>query len=227
MSLAAQAKLLRVVEDKQLTRLGDPRLRKIDVRIVAATNRDLEQWVREGRFREDLYYRLVAATLVLLPLRDRPREIPLLARAFVRAECKRRGIPERQLSSATIERLLTYRWKGNIRELKNTMEMLVAMVQDPTIELWHLPPKLRGDAAPRNQLEGPRIPGVAVAEQKPDVGAATTDFLPIAEELAALEKKRMLEALEATKGVIARAAKRIGMPERTFYKKMREYDIHI
>ena len=126
LTAATQAKLLRVLEAKRITRLGDTRERAVDIRLVAATNRDLEAEVQKGTFRRDLYFRLSAAKVALPPLRERPRELPVLARRFLDEACARLGFPGRQWSAAALRRLSAHAWPGNVRELKNVVEYLAA-----------------------------------------------------------------------------------------------------
>jgi DNA-binding NtrC family response regulator len=212
--LAVQAKLLRALENKKITRLGEVREREVDVRFVAATNRNLEQEVKAGKFRQDLFFRLGAATVVLPPLRDRPREIPLLARTFLEQACTRLTRDPMTLSPSAMQRLAGYNWPGNVRELRNVMEYLAAAVQTDVIEPWDLPGQL-GDVA------------AAESEQAPvDSGAERRkSFKPIADEVRDLERKRMQEALEAAGGVQRRAAELIGMPLRTFVMKLKQYGL--
>jgi two-component system, NtrC family, response regulator AtoC len=208
-----QAKLLRALEQKRITRLGDVREREIDIRIVAATNRSLEEEVKAGRFRQDLFFRLGAATVVLPPLRDRPREIPMLARRFLEEACARSGREPPALSVATMQKLTAHAWPGNVRELRNTMEYLAATVSEDTIEPWHLPE---------------RIAAVEVdeAEAQRDAPAGKVgSFRPLADEVRELEQLRMCQALEAAGGVQVRAAALIGMPLRTFAMKVKQHGI--
>ena len=198
LSLAAQARLLRVLETKTFTRVGGVKELTVNLRIVAATHRDLSAEIKAGRFREDLYFRLRAATVVLPPLRERPREIALLARHFLEAA---RHAPV-GISAAAMARLVSHPWPGNVRELKHTLEFVAATVSDAVIEPWHLP----------NELTPP------TAGKAP----ATTGFTPLAEEVRALELKRIKEALAACDGVQTRAAELLGMPRRTFVLRLRE-----
>jgi DNA-binding NtrC family response regulator len=209
---ATQAKLLRVLETKRLTRIGDVREREINVRVVAATNRDLEQDVRVGRFRQDLFFRLNPATVVLPPLRERPREIPLLAQRFLKADCARAQRAELPLSVEAMQLLARYDWPGNVRELRNTMAYLAATLVEDRVEAWHLPPRMSGlpaDAAESASSGAP--PGV--------------HFRPVADELRELERRRMSEALEAAGGVQRHAAELLGMPPRTFTMKYKQYGL--
>ncbi len=161
LSAPVQAKLLRVLEAKRITRLGDVREREVDIRIVAATNRDLEKEVREGRFRQDLFFRLSAANVILPPLRERPREIPILSRTFLDRACDKAQRPTMLLSAAILHRLSTYPWPGNVRELRNVMDFLAAAVPEDTAEPWHLPERLTGlvhDPVESIDREAPQAP---------------------------------------------------------------------
>jgi DNA-binding NtrC family response regulator len=214
LSAGAQAKLLRVLETRRLTRVGDVRERPVDFRLVAATNRDLKDGVEAGRFRQDLYFRLSAAVVRLPPLRHRRVELPMLARAFLEEARARLGRPPLSLSDRVVVRLFSYEWPGNLRELKNDMEFLAATVQEGTVEPWNLPPK----------LEGPAEEASASLAPSPKPGGARP-FRPLEEELRELERARMVEALLATGGVQTRAADLIAMPRRTFFAKMKHYGL--
>jgi two-component system response regulator AtoC len=207
LSPTAQAKLLRALECRSITRLGDVKSRTVDVRVVAATNRDLVAEVKAGRFREDLYFRLSAGTVVLPPLRDRRREIPVLARKFLAEAGARHERAPAMISPEAMQRLIEHAWPGNVRELRNVMAFVAATSTGGVVEPRDLPPQLVASAA------APAAPGAAPA------GVCR----PIAEELRELERRRMAEALVATNGVMARAAERIGMPVRTFFHKHKQY----
>jgi DNA-binding NtrC family response regulator len=214
--LAVQAKLLRALEARSITRLGDLRERAVDFRLVAATNRDLDEEVRAGRFRQDLYFRLSAATVVLPPLRDRPREVPLLARTFLAEACTRAGRSAVELSPASLQALSGYAWPGNVRELRHAMEYAVATAPAVmVIEPWHLPARVTGAASG----------GVAAAPAPASEQGGPPRFRPVGEELRELEKRRMAEALAAADGVRVRAAELIGMPLRTFVQKLKQYGL--
>ena len=210
---AIQAKLLRTLETRKITRVGETRERPIDVRLVAATNRSLEVEVAEGRFRQDLYFRLGGATVILPPLRDRLCEVPMLARKFLDDACTRGGRDAMTITPATMQVLLTHAWPGNVRELKNTIEYVAAAAPDELVEPTDLPERLGGSGA---GLAGP----VTVIGQPSE---PTTPFRPISEELRDLERRRMVEALAAAGGVKTRAASLIEMPIRTFTLKLKQY----
>jgi DNA-binding NtrC family response regulator/pSer/pThr/pTyr-binding forkhead associated (FHA) protein len=217
LSASAQAKLLRALEAKRVTRLGSVKEREIDIRVVAATNRKLEEDVQAGRFRQDLFFRLSAATVLLPPLRERPREIALLARSFLDAACARSGKPAKRLASTTVHALARYGWPGNVRELKNAMEYVAATAFEDAVEPRHLPDRIRGGVLPASPP--PQVPQASAASP------AARTFRPIADEIRGLEETRMLEALQAADGVRKRAAELIGMPLRTFVLKFGQYDL--
>lgn len=255
LSSSAQAKLLRVLETKRFTRLGDVREREINVRIVAATNRNLEDHVRSGAFREDLYYRLKGALLWIPPLRDRAREIPLLAASFLSDACTRRERAPMALSFGALHTLCQYSWPGNVRELRNLMEFMSAALIEDEVEDWHIKeriaPKAQRAAASsqrglyseqdasaagsnRGHAAGEGIAAFASASKTPLCFEETTPapvsdvhrrFRPIDEEIRELERARMTEALAAAGGNQTRAAELIAMPLRTFVAKMKQYDI--
>jgi two-component system response regulator AtoC len=227
LSAAAQAKVLRALEVGRLTRLGDVRERDIDIRLVCATNRDLEAEVDAGRFRRDLYFRLSAGTVVLPPLRDRPREVPLLARRFLGAACAKLHRSEMIIAPAAMVALAAYDWPGNVRELKNAMEFVAAVLVEDQVEVWHLPGKLLGESE-RNDAgpwagEAPRARPANGGAESFRADADRLGFRPVADELRELEKRRMREALDASVGVQRRAAELIGMPLRTFTMKFKQY----
>ncbi len=214
--LGIQAKLLRALEVRKITRLGETRERSIDVRLVAATNRSLDVEVAEGRFRQDLYFRLGGATVILPPLRDRRCEIPLLARRFLDEVCARAGRAMMTITPAAMQVLLTYAWPGNVRELKNTIEYVVAAAPDELVELVDLPERLGGSGG------GLAMPALVQLHAEAP-GEPSGSFRPIAEELRDLERRRMAEALAAAGGVKTRAASLIEMPIRTFTLKLKQY----
>jgi transcriptional regulator with PAS, ATPase and Fis domain len=204
---AVQAKLLRVVEDRQVLRAGAVKPRPVDVRIIAATNRDLERQAETGRFRSDLFYRLNGICLLVPPLRERTQEIVPLATAFVAAACARAERAELVLSPAATDWLLNHSWPGNVRELRNVIERAVVVCTEDTILREHLPvEKLRLDAT---------------------ASAASSSLrqATLRDEQRQLEKRRMQEALEACGGNQSAAARLLGMPRRTFVMRLAEYHI--
>jgi len=205
---ALQPKLLRVLEEKTVVRVGESAEIEVDVRIVAATNRNLDEQVAAGHFRKDLLFRLNAGKVTLAPLRDRRRELPLLARAFLAEECANLGFDPFELSAAAMGALGSHPWPGNVRELMNAMKFAaVAAAPGPIVEVRHLPQDIKGVTG---EPPAPAArPGRARA------------FRPLRAEIQELERTRMAEALEAAGGVQAHAAQLIGMPIRTFMGKLK------
>ncbi|MEZ4401446.1 MAG: sigma 54-interacting transcriptional regulator [Kofleriaceae bacterium] len=235
LSPAIQAKLLRAVEVGKITRLGDTRERAIDIRLVAATHRDLALEVAAGRFRQDLLFRLNAARVVVPPLRDRRRELVLLADHLLAAACARLGRAPLALSSDVVRALYAHRWPGNVRELKNVMDYAAAAAQDAdTVEPWHLPEELGALAGEDSAAAGEEAAGGdgdgAAAEDTGDTDPSAAPpvpsrFRPIDDEVAELERTRMVQALIASGGVRNRAAALIQMPLRTFVTKFKRFAI--
>jgi len=195
-----QAKLLRVLQEKEFMPIGATKVRQADVRFIAATNKDLEEEVRAGRFREDLFYRLNVVTLHTPPLRKRPQDIEPLARFFLRRFAAR---GEKRLQPEVLAQLQQYPWPGNVRELENVIEMAVILSGDGPIALEHLPLKLTGTAA-------------AVAEPP--------DF-PDAASLAEVERRYIEQVLRAQNFRKLRAAEILGISRRTLDRKIKEYGL--
>jgi DNA-binding NtrC family response regulator len=231
MSPTTQAKLLRVLETKRVIRVGDVREREIDIRLVAATNRNLADEVRAGRFRQDLFFRLGAATLWLPPLRDRKRELAILAQTFLADACKAANRAPITISDDAMQRLATYEWPGNVRELKNVMDYVAAAFSEPVLQAWHLSKSLSGPSEIDDDVEPAPTPKRARTSTPlpfptvPIDGETPTKFRPIEDEIKELERRRMIEALAAAGGNQTRAADLIAMPLRTFQAKLRFYDI--
>jgi DNA-binding NtrC family response regulator len=197
---AVQAKLLRVLETRELVRVGGVRAQKIDVRFLAATNRDLEADVARGAFRRDLYYRLNGMTLTIPPLRERPRDLPLLARHFVAAfsEAAGRSRPP-ALSDDALARLAAHDWPGNVRELRNVVERALLLADGPVIEAEHL-----GEDTPRAPAPAPK---------------------PSRSRPPASERSRILEALAACGGNQSRAAKQLGISRKVLLARLDTYGV--
>ncbi len=210
--LATQAKLLRVIETRQVTRLGSVKPRHIDARFVAATNRNLEGEIARGHFRQDLYFRLNGMTLAIPPLRERVGEIRPLAEAFVRQICRDLGRSPLVVPPTVVSLLESYSWPGNIRELKNMMERAVLLCAEPVLDREHLPlDKLEPQPAP---ITSPGLLGEAKESKDiSGVGAART------------ERDRIVEALASCAGNQSRAARLLGIPRRTFVSKLDAYQI--
>jgi DNA-binding NtrC family response regulator len=207
MPLALQAKLLRVLEQREVLRVGSLRPRPIDVRFLGATNRDLEAEVAAGRFRQDLYFRLNGVAIVIPPLRERTDEIEALARLFVAKAAERCGRKGPALAPEVLELLQRHRWPGNIRELRNVMERAVLLTSGGTIGL---------DTFPANFLGGPLRAIVGVPADPPPAAVA----LPEGDDRA-----RVIAALAACDGNQTHAAKMLGISRRTLITRIEEYDL--
>ena len=214
LSLAIQAKLLRTLETRRITRLGSVEERPIDIRVVAATHRDLEAEVAAGRFRKDLYYRLTVGVVRLPPLRERPRELPLLARRFLADACVSQGRPPLSFDEAAVDRLRTHPWPGNVRELKNVVEYLAATAIGDAVEAAAISERLAvSDTQPASPAAAA---GPSGSEQPPkSLAEATSDF----------ERQTIEAAVRSAGGNKTRAAKLLGIPLRTFMTKIKRHGL--
>jgi len=210
-SPAMQVKLLRALQEGEVRRVGAPRPVRVDVRVLAATNRDLEEEVSVGRFREDLFYRLSVITLRVPPLRERRGDIPLLAERFLRAAAQRAGRRLR-LSEAALARLITYAWPGNVRELESAVEYAALHARGAEVEPEELPAKL--------QPSGARARGAAAS---PALAALYAD-LPTLDEL---ERRYLLHVLEAAGRNRSRAAEILGIDRRTLYRMAERFGVRL
>ncbi|MBN2195123.1 MAG: sigma 54-interacting transcriptional regulator [Polyangiaceae bacterium] len=232
--LSTQAKLLRVIEDHAVRRVGSTRARRIDVRFITATNRDLRREVKQGRFREDLYFRINGVKLELPPLRMRASEIEPLARFFLHEFCARCKIPEPSLSPTAIERMLHYSWPGNVRELRNVMERAPFLVGEGYIQAEHIPREER--PAPSSGLADEHEFEDDTELHATDAPTAHLDraaVFPPPESLAVLhhssdrnpERDRVQRALEACGGNQTRAARMLGISRRTLVNRLDEFNL--
>ncbi len=208
-----QAKLLRVIELHEFSPLGSNRVRKSDIRLVAATNRDLEESIRRGTFREDLYYRLNVYRLTVPPLRERPEDIPMLAASFLRDLAVEMDSRVEGFGAGVIEVMTRYRWPGNIRELRNAVERALLSCAGPEITVSNLPAEV---VSSRGQL-GPPLP----AEPDPHEGMDLDRWLDDT------ERRVILAALEEASGVQARAARRLGINQRSLWYRVKRLGIKI
>lgn len=197
-----QAKLLRVIQEHEFERLGGTKTIKVDVRIIAATNKDLEKAVKEGSFREDLYWRLNVIPIFLPPLRDRKEDIPLLIEKFLDGFNKNYG-KNVNVSKEALRRLLEYRWPGNVRELENALERLVVMVDGNLILPSHLPIQVRVENK-----------GISAGES-------------LSRDIKEIEKERILIALKECGYIRARAARLLGITQRQLGYKVKKYGLVI
>ena len=211
--LEAQAKLLRVLQDREVHRVGAVRGVPVNVRVVVATNQDLPARMEEGRFRADLYYRLSVFPLRLPPLRERPEDIPVLVEHFVRVFAERQHKPVPRMSAAAVGRMMAYEWPGNVRELQNVVERAVILTKGPVIQLEAVPV---GQLAPGATASGPRP--VAAPEAPPSVLV----------QFSEAERRAILRALEQTGWRISGgrgAAEILGLKPTTLHAKMKKLGI--
>lgn len=203
MSPYLQAKLLRVIEIKEIERLGDVKKRKVDVRIIATTNRDLEREMKEGGFREDLYYRLAQIHVIVPPLRERDEDVLLLVEHLLLDTSRETG---RLITVADDARrvLLDYKWPGNVRELVNVIKRAAIMCDGDRITIDDLPLHLRSDRALTN---------------------ATYSDKSLDEAISDLERKMIVDALKQTRGLQSKAAKLLGISERSIWYRIKKYNI--
>jgi two-component system, NtrC family, nitrogen regulation response regulator NtrX len=198
MSLKTQSKVLRVLEEQRFEPVGSNQPVSVDVRVIAATNKHLEEEIARSSFREDLFYRLNVIPFVVPPLRERPEDIPTLARYFLAEFSAGYGRKLRELSEGALEILLRYPWPGNVRELKNLVERLVIMCPQPHIEPHHLPPELfRGAVGPQRA------------------------YTSLQEARAAYEREFILRKLEENQWNMTRTALALGLERSHLYRKMR------
>jgi transcriptional regulator with PAS, ATPase and Fis domain len=196
-----QLKLLRVLQEREIMRVGETRPRKVDVRVLSATNRDLQRAVHDNSFREDLYYRLRVVEIEVPPLRRRKDDILPLARHFVKQCAAHLGLPALRLDATSLDCLLEYSWPGNVRELENALEHAAVFCQDNVILPKHFPSRILGK-------------GESVEERK------ESDWTK--RSLADVEWEHIQKVLSAADGNRAEAAKILGIGEATLYRRLRE-----
>ncbi|HOJ98500.1 MAG TPA: sigma 54-interacting transcriptional regulator [Termitinemataceae bacterium] len=202
LSLSIQAKLLRVLQFQEFQRLGGHRTISVDVRLIAATHRDLDQMVKEGRFREDLWYRLNVFPLLVPPLRERGSDILLLADYFVEKYSQQHNSAVRRISTPAIDALMAYHWPGNVRELENVIERAVILSDDGVIHAYHLPPSLQTPDTSRTHYQG-----------------------LLAQRLSQVEREMIVDALKAHQGNMLAAARELGITERIITRRVKDYGI--
>ena len=206
--LHTQVALLRLLQQGELQRVGESRATRVDVRVLAATNRDLAACVREGKFREDLYYRLNVVGIRLPPLRERQEEIKALAERLLVRHAERMAIPPRKLSARALELLQRYRWPGNVREMENALERALVLSEDEEIEPESLPDPLLREAKP-----------------EPLPSSPDPDDLSVKRAQRLLEADLIRRALERTQGNRTKAAELLELSPRALLYKIREYGL--
>jgi two-component system nitrogen regulation response regulator NtrX len=209
MSAKTQAKVLRVLQEGEVERLGSARTIKVDVRVIAATNKNLEEEIEKGRFREDLYFRLAVIPIQMPPLRERPEDIPLLVRHFMDLFSHEHNTRPRRVTQAALDALQRHRWKGNVRELRNTIERLHIMTAGDTIDVADLPASVRS-------------PGAAVPK---DGGEVEAKAGTLREFKDSAERAFLVAKLRENGWNISKTAEVIDTPRSNLYKKLEQYQI--
>jgi two-component system nitrogen regulation response regulator NtrX len=213
MSAKTQAKVLRVLQEGEVERLGSARTIKVDVRVIAATNKNLEEEIEKGRFREDLYFRLAVIPIFVPPLRERPDDIPLLVRHFMDYFSRENNVRPKRMTQSAVEALQRYRWKGNIRELRNTVERLIIMTGGDTIDLPDLPESLRS----------PSSAGIVSARHGGDSETPKAGTLREFKDMS--ERAYLVQKLRENGWNISKTAEVIDTPRSNLYKKLEQYQI--
>ncbi len=221
LDLALQVKILRVLQEKEFDRVGGTVTKKVDVRVVAATNRNLEKEVEKGLFREDLYYRLNVIPITLPPLRQRDNDILLLADFFLDNFCKTKNLPVKTLSQEARDMLLRYPWPGNIRELENFMERICILSDGPQISPQDLPAKIWDNLGQKKTK--PASP--ATAFSWPTMQTLKQKDMDLKTFLDEMEERLLQEALKSADGVKNQAAELLGIKRTTLIEKLKKKGI--
>ena len=231
MSPKTQAKVLRVLQEQEVERLGSARTTKVDVRVIAATNKNLEEAIQHGEFREDLYFRLNVIPITVPPLRDRRDDIPALIQHFAKRSSEEHNLKPKKFDGGAMEMLQRYRWRGNIRELRNAVERLLIMAPNDVIRADDLPREYLGGGSTAGAAAAPRPAPAAAAA---DNGAAVSDAreaeaAPTAGTLREFkdqaERAYLVQKLRENAWNISKTAEVIDTPRSNLYKKLEQYHI--
>jgi DNA-binding NtrC family response regulator len=216
LSMETQGKLLRVLETKKVRKVGDTAEREIDIRLIAATNRELMDLARSGEFREDLYYRLNVVPIFLPPLRERPGDIPRLVTTFLQRFGKKLGVDVRGFTPDAMFLLENYAWPGNVRELRNIVERIAILCDAEHVEPRHLPPEISESPTSRSQVS--QLPGnwEEFKRLKQQVREAAVQDL---------ERRFLAEALQRSGGNVSKAAEDVGIQRTNFHALLRKYNL--
>jgi two-component system nitrogen regulation response regulator NtrX len=212
MSPKTQAKVLRVLQEGEVERLGSARTIKVDVRVIAATNKNLEEEIEKGHFREDLYFRLAVIPIQVPPLRDRPEDIPLLVRHYLDYFARENNVRPKRISQGALETMQRFRWKGNIRELSNTVERLMIMTAGETIDVSDLPDIVRSGAGASRNAGG-------ASEGEASRAGTLREFKD------STERAYLVSKLRENGWNISKTAEVIDTPRSNLYKKLEQYQI--
>jgi two-component system nitrogen regulation response regulator NtrX len=229
MSPKTQAKVLRVLQEQEVERLGSARTIKVDVRVIAATNKDLEQAIERGEFREDLFFRLNVIPIVVPPLRARPEDIPQLVQHFARRTSDEHNLKPKRFDPRAMEALQRYRWRGNIRELRNTIERLMIMTPTDVVRVEDLPAEVRSSEARLAGIEA--VPAMQAATSGAASGSAAVASVAspapgtLREFKDAAERAYLVQKLRENNWNISKTAELIDTPRSNLYKKLEQYGI--
>jgi two-component system, NtrC family, nitrogen regulation response regulator NtrX len=223
MSAKTQAKVLRVLQEGEVERLGSARTIKVDVRVIAATNKNLEEEIEKGSFREDLYFRLAVIPIQVPPLRERPDDIAALVRHYMDYFSRENNVRPKRITAAALEVLARYRWKGNVRELRNTVERLNIMTGGDTIDVADLPEGVRSPAAWSSG--GTSGDAGGLASPKPGAEGSDAKAGTLREFKENAERAFLVGKLRENGWNISKTAEVIGTPRSNLYKKLEQYQI--
>jgi len=221
MSAKTQAKVLRVLQEQEVERLGSARTIKVDVRVIAATNKNLEEAIQRGEFREDLYFRLNVIPIQVPPLRERREDIPLLVQHFAKLTSEEHNLKSKRFDSRAMESLQRARWRGNIRELRNTIERLMIMSPGDLVRVEDLPAEVLGDAASRPSLAD--TAAAPVRQDRSDIQTPPAGTLREFKEAA--ERAFLVDKLRENNWNISKTAEALDTPRSNLYKKLEQYGI--
>jgi two-component system nitrogen regulation response regulator NtrX len=224
MSQKTQAKVLRVLQEQEVERLGSARTIKVDVRVIAATNKHLEEAIQRGEFREDLYFRLNVIPILVPPLRERRDDIPALVQHFARLIGDDHNMKPKRFDAAAMEALARYRWRGNIRELRNAIERLLIMTASDVVHVEDLPGEVRsGDGGVRAVHPETAPPPASAGSET--AGAVPAGAGTLREFKDAAERAYLVQKLRENNWNISKTAEVIDTPRSNLYKKLEQYGI--
>ena len=224
MSARTQAKVLRVLQEQEVERLGSARTIKVDVRVIAATNKNLEEAIQRGEFRDDLYFRLNVIPILVPPLRERREDIPQLVQHFAKRTSEEHNLKPKRFDPRAMEGMQRYRWRGNIRELRNTIERLMIMSPGDVVRVEDLPAEIRGESSSR--LASVAEPGASALQARPEpAGTATPPPGTLREFKEAAERAFLVDKLRENNWNISKTAEALDTPRSNLYKKLEQYGI--
>jgi two-component system nitrogen regulation response regulator NtrX len=228
MSPKTQAKVLRVLQEQEVERLGSARTTKVDVRVIAATNKNLEEAIQRGEFREDLFFRLNVIPITVPPLRERRDDIPALVQHFARRSSEEHNLKPKKFDASAMEALQRYRWRGNIRELRNAVERLLIMAPNDVVRAEDLPREYTGSGSSATAAAAPRPAAVddgAAAAPEPREGEGPSTAGTLREFKDAAERAYLVQKLRENAWNISKTAEVIDTPRSNLYKKLEQYRI--